>query len=557
MNTADARGEESHDRGATSSRAGTATDPDATIAPERGTLATIMPPLSKPTGPRYGASLGLIVKYTLLGILNAVVLASLPTMFDKPDYALAVSAIVALIVIDVVYLSKRRFIPAKYLLPGTLFLLVFAVYPIFYLVYISTTNYGTGNNLNKQTAIERIEANSISAGSESIRYDLQILAEGNPGGEIVFLLTNPDGERFLGTAEGLTPIDESQIIEDGRRETIDGFVALNTGQANDRVTEVNALIVPGPSGEIANDGFGAAFAKTQTRVYDPETDTIFDSSTNTTYSVVDGQFVSDAGEALVPGWRASVGLENYERLVNDDDTRNVFFRVLVWTILFSLFSVGLSFALGLLLAIVFNDERMFGRKWYRSLIIIPYAIPSFMTALVWRGMLNQQFGVINRWLGLNLPWLDGQWLPYFSILLVNTWLGFPYMFLVCTGALQSIPSDLTEAASVDGASGFKAFRLITFPLLLVAVGPLLVASFAFNFNNFNIIYLLTEGRPPVPGSDAGRTDILISYVYKIAFAGGGGVDYGFAAAVSLVIFLIVATISAFSFRATRSLEEMR
>jgi arabinogalactan oligomer/maltooligosaccharide transport system permease protein len=206
---------------------------------------------------------------------------------------------------------------------------------------------------------------------------------------------------------------------------------------------------------------------------------------------------------------------------------------------------------------VFNDERMFGRRWYRSLIIIPYAIPSFMTALVWRGMLNQQFGVINRWLGLNLPWLDGQWLPYFSILLVNTWLGFPYMFLVCTGALQSIPSDLTEAASVDGAGGFKAFRLITFPLLLVAVGPLLVASFAFNFNNFNIIYLLTEGRPPVPGSDAGRTDILISYVYKIAFAGGGGVDYGFAAAVSLVIFLIVATISAFSFRATRSLEEMR
>ncbi len=260
--------------------------------------------------------------------------------------------------------------------------------------------------------------------------------------------------------------------------------------------------MPGPSGDIANDGFGAAFAKTQTRTYDPETDTIFDSSTNTTYTIENGQFVSEDGDTLVPGWRAGVGFDNYNRLINDDDTRNVFFRVLVWTILFSLFSVLLSFGLGLLLALVFNDERMFGRRWYRSLIIIPYAIPSFMTALVWRGMLNQQFGVINRWLGTNLAWLDGQWLPYFSILLVNTWLGFPYMFLVCTGALQSIPSDLTEAAAVDGAGGFKAFRLITLPLLLVAVGPLLVASFAFNFNNFNIIYLLTEGRPPVPGSDA-------------------------------------------------------
>jgi len=556
MNTADPWEEESRASGVASSRGG-ASGIDATAVPVRDSYYDGMPPLQMPTGPRYGASFGLIVKYLLLGLLNAVVIASLPTMFDKPDYALAISAIVALVVIDVVYISKRHFIPAKYLLPGTLFLLVFAVYPIFYLVYISTTNYGTGNNLDKQTAIARIEANSVSAGAESTRFDLQILAQGNPAGELVFLLTDPDGNRFIGTADGLAPIDESEIIVDGRRETIDGYVALNTGQANDRVAEVNALVVPGPSGEIANDGFGAAFAKTQTRVYDPATDTIFDSSTDTTYSIENGQFVSENGDALVPGWRANIGVDNYDRLVNDSQTRNVFFRVLVWTVLFSLFSVALSFGLGLLLALVFNDDRMFGRRWYRSLIIIPYAIPSFMTALVWRGMLNQQFGVINRWLGTNLAWLDGQWLPYFSILLVNTWLGFPYMFLVCTGALQGIPADLTEAAQVDGAGGFKAFRLITFPLLLVAVGPLLVASFAFNFNNFNIIYLLTEGRPPVPGSDAGRTDILISYVYKIAFAGGKGVDYGFAAAVSLVIFLIVATISAFSFRATRSLEEMR
>ncbi len=229
----------------------------------------------------------------------------------------------------------------------------------------------------------------------------------------------------------------------------------------------------------------------------------------------------------------------------------------VWTIVFALLSVLLSFALGLLLAMVFNNQRMRGRRFYRSLIIIPYALPSFMTALVWRGMLNQQFGVINRWLGTSLPWLDGQWLPYLSILLVNTWLGYPYMWLVCTGALTSIPSDLIEAAAVDGATGPAAFRRITFPLLLVAVAPLLIASFAFNFNNFNIIYLLTEGRPPIPGSDAGRTDILISYTYKLAFAGGRGADYGFASAVSFIIFILVAGISAFSFRYTKAFEEAR
>ena len=376
---------------------------------------------------------------------------------------------------------------------------------------------------------------------------------------LVFLLTDPDGQRFLGTADGLTPVERlPRSSPTADRETIEGYVALNTGAANDRVDDVNALVVPGAVGRHRQRRVRRRVREDADSHVRPRDRHDLDSSTehHLHHRGRPLRRRRTATRSCRAGGRTS-GPSNYERLVNDDQTRSVFLRVLVWTILFSLFSVALSFGLGLLLAIVFNDERMFGRRWYRSLIIIPYAIPSFMTALVWRGMLNQQFGVINRWFGTNLPWLDGQWLPYFSILLVNTWLGFPYMFLVCTGALQSIPTDLTEAANVDGAGGFKAFRLITFPLLLVAVGPLLIASFAFNFNNFNIIYLLTEGRPPVPGSDAGRTDILISYVYKIAFASGGGVDYGFAAAVSLVIFMIVATISAVSFRATRSLEEMR
>jgi arabinogalactan oligomer/maltooligosaccharide transport system permease protein len=219
--------------------------------------------------------------------------------------------------------------------------------------------------------------------------------------------------------------------------------------------------------------------------------------------------------------------------------------------------VLITFALGLLLALVFAHERLKGRKFYRLAMVVPYALPSFMTALVWKGMLNQQFGVINRIFGINWPWLDGQWLPYGSILLVNLWLGFPYMFLVCTGALQGIPGDLKEAAFVDGATGLHAFKRITLPLLLIAVAPLLIASFAFNFNNFNIIYLLTEGKPPIPGSDAGRTDILISYTYKLAFAGGRGSDYGFASAISVIIFILVAGISAFSFRYTRAFEEVK
>jgi arabinogalactan oligomer / maltooligosaccharide transport system permease protein len=514
-------------------------------------------PSSRPRGPRYGASSGTIVKIALLGLVNAVVIAALPAAFSKPDYPIAIASIVALVVIDIVYLSQRRWsIPLKYLVPGTLFLLVFALYPILYLIFISTTNYGTGNNLTKEQVIERIESNSVSASDDAIRYSLQILARDDPNGELAFLLTDDDGNVSLGTADDFVPVAPDELVEQGTRLSVEGYVALNLGQANDRSAEISAFSTEGPAGTVRNDGFGTAFAQQQTRVYDPATDTITDTVTGVVYSAEGGYFTNDDGDQLLPGWRASVGLDNYERLITDERTRNSFVRVFVWTIVFSLMSVLLSFGLGLMLALVFNDPRMRGRRWYRSLIIIPYAIPSFMTALVWRGMLNQQFGVINRWLGTNLPWLDGDWLPYFSILLVNTWLGYPYMFLVCSGALQSIPEDLTEAASVDGASGIKRFRLITLPLLLVAVAPLLVASFAFNFNNFNLIYLLTEGRPPIQGSVAGRTDILISYVYKLAFQSGGA-DYGFAAALSVVIFMIVAVISAFSFRYTKSFEEMR
>ena len=129
--------------------------------------------------------------------------------------------------------------------------------------------------------------------------------------------------------------------------------------------------------------------------------------------------------------------------------------------------------------------------------------------------------------------------------------------IVCLGALQSIPRELYEAAHIDGADSWQRFRKITFPLLLISIAPLLIGSFAFNFNNFTVIYLLTEGRPPIPGAQtlAGATDILITYTYKLAF-GTSGARYGFAAAISLIIFVIIGTISAVSFRFTRPLEQM-
>ncbi len=237
-------------------------------------------------------------------------------------------------------------------------------------------------------------------------------------------------------------------------------------------------------------------------------------------------------------------------------------RLVTWNFAFAILSLLLNFALGLLIAILFNDPKFPLKKLIRSLLIIPYTIPALITVIIWRGMLNPELGVVTRILeavfGSSPPFMTDQWWAKVAILIINLWLSYPYFFLICSGALQSIPSDIYEAAVVDGANPWKKFWKITLPLLLVSVGPLLVASFTFNFNNFNLIYLFNAGGPPMAGTPtpAGHTDLLISYVYNLAFAGSRGVNYGFAAAITIVIFFIVGTITLFQFRFTNMWEEI-
>ena len=251
-----------------------------------------------------------------------------------------------------------------------------------------------------------------------------------------------------------------------------------------------------------------------------------------------------------------MGLRNFTRVVTDPAVARPFFGTLGWNVAFALGSVLTTFALGLLCALALNADRIRGRAVYRVLLVLPYAMPAFAMLLVWRDLFNADFGLINRMFGLSVDWLGDPWTARLAVILVQLWLGYPYMFLVATGALQAIPREMTEAASMDGASPWRAFRHVTLPLLLVALTPLLISSFAYNFNNFNAIYLTTEGGPfPADNPTAGATDLLITYTYRLAF-GAAGAQFGFAAAISIYIFAIVALISAISFRRTRSQEDV-
>ena len=224
--------------------------------------------------------------------------------------------------------------------------------------------------------------------------------------------------------------------------------------------------------------------------------------------------VADPAQSYPRAGRRASASRTTPRIFTDPTIRSGFFSIFIWNIVFAIVSVLSTFLLGMLIALLFNDPRLRGKAIYRSLLILPYALPVFVTALVWKGMFNQDYGIINQTLGLDVDWLGRPAGAKAAILITNLWLGFPYMFIVCTGALQSIPQDVREAATIDGANAFRTLRSIIMPLLLVAVGPLLLASFAFNFNNFGLIYLLTKGGP-FNGADTsiGSSDLLITYAY--------------------------------------------
>jgi ABC-type sugar transport system permease subunit len=313
--------------------------------------------------------------------------------------------------------------------------------------------------------------------------------------------------------------------------------------------------------QVSTTQIGKAAQYQQRYVYDAEQDTMTDQQTGKVYKPVTGTFTADDGSTLRPGYQVPIGIANFKRLFTEPSLREPFVSVFLWTIAFAALSVLLTFALGTALAIAFDVPEMPARTLIRSLLLIPYAIPAFLSVPVWVGLLNPQFGVVSLFLGHTFGWVP-PWFadPFWSkvgILLIQLWLGFPYMFVIVTGALQALPKDVYEAADLDGAEAWSQFRFITLPLLLITVGPLLVASFAFNFNNFVVIYLYNQGGPPMSGtsSPVGYTDILATYTYRIAFASGRGADLGYAAAITVVIFLILLAITFFQFRFTNVLEE--
>ena len=481
--------------------------------------------------------------------------------FDQLFLVVAATAIM----LNLIFLIPKAY-PLRWMALGLSFLILFVIYPIIFTVYVAFTNYGDGHLLTKEQAIPLIEQ-TLYLPEEGKSYSWTAFK--NPDGEYALWLINPEGETFLAKmGEEIVPARPGdpgigEPDSKGIPTSIEGYQRLNPLLA---ATDKNL-----PNIKFGLEGDQIIQIKNPSEAaeleilykYDPDTDTIIDQSNGNVYHNVNGTFTTKDGKTIKPGFRATVGFQNFKDLATSPAIRGPLVRIMTWNFIFPTVSVLSTFFLGLAIAILYNEKDFPFKKIIRSLLLIPYTIPGLISIIMWRGMLNPEFGIVNRvlmdWIGWAPSWTTEPIWAQIAILLVNLWLGYPYFMLVNSGALQSIPSDLYEAAMIDGATGWQAFRNITLPLLLVAVGPLMIASYVFNFNNFNLIYLFIQGGPPIAGAStqAGHTDILISYVYKLAFESGGrGVQYGLASAISILVFLIVGTITLFQYRFTNMWEEV-
>jgi ABC-type sugar transport system permease subunit len=470
---------------------------------------------------------------------------------------------VVVTILSVYIWAAPRAYPYRYMYPGLITFLFFMLLPTVFIVLIGFTNLGTGHLMSKKDVFKQLLEETAPLGEGPERsYRLVTTPHAKAGKREVIVLTDQENEDpatwLYAELPHLAPTKKNEEVSltpfktalpDVSPEQIEIVSKSELFKALDELKKFD-LKFPGGEilkirslSELAERRFAAAG---EDKLKEVKTGKIF-------YPDTERGVYTDGSEDLTGGFYVGVGLANYLSLITHPGIKASFFKIFSWSFVWALMSVLLTFSVGMILSLVLNGKFVKGKLLYRVLLIIPYAIPAFISILVFKGLFNEEFGVINQFLGGigldTVHWLTDPLTAKISCLLVNLWLGFPYMMLVTTGILQSIPENVFEASAIDGAGKWSTFWHITLPMIFSAVGPLLVGSFAFSFNNFAVIYLLNQGLPPIVGATtpAGETDILISYTYKLAFAQGRQ-DLGLSSSVAVLVFFIICIITLINFK---------
>jgi maltose/maltodextrin transport system permease protein len=459
----------------------------------------------------------------------------------------------------------------KYLFPGVAAMLLFVAFPLIYTMQIGFTNYSSNNLLS----LERSRAYLLE----------QVVPD---EGKMLGFTLHPDGGEYRIV---LQPMHEPEDLQDPvKRAALEAAtlvsppLALRAARPPDHTNmlppaqasfQLNApldlktllthrdvlmhLVLRLPDGrELRYAGVREFGVLNPVWRGNPDGSiTQLESGERYVPDAKTGFFTGEqSGAQLQPGFKVGVGLANYRRLFTDPDFRGPFLSIFGWTLSFALLTVVFSTIIGMTLAVVLNWEALRFRTLYRTLLFLPYAVPGFISILVFKGLFNQNFGEINAILnglfGIKPDWFADPFLAKCMLLIVNVWLGYPYIMVLCSGLIKSIPADLYEASAIAGAGPLTNFFKITAPLVAKPLMPLLISAFAYNFNNFVLISLLTDGRPDYLNTKipAGTNDILVSYTYRIAFQDSGQ-NFGLASAISTMIFVLVAILSLVNIKLTR------
>lgn len=495
-----------------------------------------------------------------------------------------------------VYTSARAYV-YRYMFPGLAAVAIFVLMPLAYTFYLGFTNYGSKNLLTFERVTEDFLSQTYRP-DQGVDYDVKLIGDGR---EFRLLLTEQvadasssmsdedfdklvagDTSTLKPTASAADASAAAAVVKPKQFVTKDAL-ALKTPKILDvkvlplEQADVNVSNVLGDrefsERQQALDGLkiilpdGSVVKKTGFSTFGPKEPQYRKNPDGSITNVVTsetlrpdfnkGFYVSDSTkENQIPGFRTGIGFENYKQIFTDPKFSQPFIAIFVWTVVFSALTVLFTLSIGMFLAVLLNWESLKFRAVYRMMLFLPYAVPGFISILVFKGMFRNQ-GEINMVLNMlfgtgTINWLGDPILAKLMVLLVNTWLGYPYMMVLSMGLIKAIPADLYEASAIAGAGPLTNFFKITVPLIVKPITPLLIASFAFNFNNYVLIALLTAGRPDFLNTDtaAGHTDLLVSYTVKLAFESTQ--QFGLAAALSTVIFVLVAVLSVLNLKLTKA-----
>lgn len=504
-----------------------------------------------------------LLNILIVGVVIAGLLWLISKLIQDGLYPMASVLSAIAVFLGMVYL-RPRFTPWRWLAIGLCFAILFTIYPIIYTFNISLSNMSSGHLMTKQQAITRIEQlQFIPEDSEKYTWAAYQAEDGT----YALWLNSKDGTTTCFAQQGnvaetlaVGQAGVGELDEDGFPVSIAGYERLSRKDSISRLTDLSNIEFGLPPTTYKIKSLKEANQSAQLYQYDSAQDVVVDQQTGEVYRPIEGTFTSDAGEELIPGWTVYIGLEHYQYFLGNEGFREPLSKILVWNIAFTFFSVFVSFAIGLVASIMFEDLP--GKRIIRSLLIIPWPIPVLVSVLIWRNMLHPDLGfiapILEAIFGSSPDWFTSTFWTRFGVILVNVWLSYPYFYVITAGALRAIPEEIYSAAIVDGANPWQKFRYITFPLLMKILTPLIVASLTFNFNNFNVIYIFNYGLPAMADTivPMGTSDILVSFVYRLAFVSSNVADFGLAGAITVLLFLLIALMVILQIRVGNTFKEV-